>query len=44
MIMGLFDWLRNKLSPKNMTEKLFEQVAFHESGYIRWMDERALCK
>jgi hypothetical protein len=32
--MGLFDWLKNKLIPKTMTEKLFEQGAFHESGHI----------
>lgn len=32
--MVLFDWLKNKLFPKIMTNKLFEQGAFHESGHI----------
>jgi len=32
--MRLLDWLENKIFPKTMTEKLFEQGAYHESGHI----------
>ena len=31
--MGLLKWLKN-IFPKTMTEKLFEQGAYHESGHI----------
>ena len=32
--MELPNWLKNKLFPRTMTEKLFEQGAYHESGHI----------
>ncbi|KAB2915992.1 MAG: hypothetical protein F9K23_09680 [Bacteroidetes bacterium] len=32
--MRLLGWFKNKLFPKLMTKKLFEQGAYHESGHI----------